>query len=89
MELHRKLNPDWRFGDATNYLLSEIATIQSHMRYFAAAQIMGDFEDVPAEYLPASYGPKREPEQQPVEETTSVDRARQVAEDIRAGMLAA
>ena len=89
MELHRKINPDWRFADPIPFLLAEIATIESDRRYFDIARIM---EDVPEQYWPARYGPQRDEdssEQTTAEQTTEVDRdarARAGAAEIRAEM---
>lgn len=89
MELHRNLNPDWRFADATPYLLAEIATIESDRRYFEVARVV---EDVPERYWPARYGPVRDEDSSDrtsVDETTEVDsdaRARAGADAIRAEM---
>lgn len=80
MELHRTLNPDWRFADTTNYLLGEIATIESERRYFELARVM---EDVPEQYWPARYGPAREYSSDQATENEA-DQAREVAAGIRA-----
>ena len=87
MELHRKLNPDWRFSDPATFLLSEMASMMSDLRYFATADIVGGFDDVPNEYWPAEYRPRDEPEVV-VEPDTSSDRARKVADEIRAELTA-
>lgn len=80
MELHRKLNPDWRFADPVAYLLAEIATIESDRRYFEAARLM---EDVPERYWPARYGPAREDSSEQATENNEADQARAVAAGIR------
>lgn len=86
MELHRKLNPDWRYGDATTYLLSEIATIHSDIRFIQAVQLVGDSENVPEEYWPAKYGPRTEQSEpeEPEQGESAADRARRVAAEMRA-----
>lgn len=86
-ELFRKLNDNWRFEDPATYLLSEIAEIESSRRFFEAAQLMGGYEEVPNEYWPAEYRPRVEPEVV-VEPDTSSDRARKVADEIRAELTA-
>ncbi|MGC5249470.1 hypothetical protein ACPXB3_21400 [Gordonia sp. DT219] len=91
MELHRKINPDWRFSDPVPYLLAEIATIESDRRYFELARIM---DDVPERYWPAEYGPARADEDssdqmtdgQTTSEMDSDARALAGAEQIRAEM---
>ena len=85
MELHRKLNPDWRFSDPATFLLSEMASMMSDLRYFATAEIVGGFDDVPVEYLPAKYGPPSSEPEPPRPTESAIDRARQVAAEIRAG----
>jgi hypothetical protein len=89
MELHRKINPDWRFNDTVSFLLAEIATIESDRRYFEAARVM---DDVPEQYWPARYGPASLSEDSSDQTTRSelaiesADRARAVADEMRAGM---
>jgi len=85
MELHRKLNPDWRFSDPTAFLLAEIATIESSRRYFELAGRMGS-DEVPQEYWPARYGPKASVEPQPEVQDTS--KALDAATDLRADLFA-
>lgn len=85
-ELHRKLNPEWRFSDTSAFLLAELATITSSLRYFTLVRVM---DDVPEAYWPAVYGP-RTPEDSPPEDQpegpSSDDQVRAGADEIRREM---
>lgn len=92
MELHRKINPDWRFADPVPLLLAEIATIESDRRYLAVQRMVGVDKDgepnpVPDKYLPSRYGPPRESSDQTTDdaatvEARDVERARQIAAEM-------
>lgn len=89
-ELYRTLNPNWRFEEPAAYLLAEIATIHSDIRFIQAVQLVGDSENVPEEYWPAKYGPRTEQSEpeEPEQGESAADRARRVAAEIRAQLVA-
>lgn len=92
MELHRKINPDWRFADPVPFLLAEIATIESDRRYLEVQRMVGADKNgepnpVPDKYLPSRYGPPRESSDQTTDdgaaaEERDVERARQIAAEM-------
>ncbi|GAA1891886.1 hypothetical protein [Williamsia serinedens] len=90
MELHRELNPDWAFADPHTFLLAEIATLQSSLRFLTAQQLVGFDEDgnpndVPETFWPATYGPHRTAEEDQPDEPqhdSDDDVARAVADEL-------
>lgn len=64
MELHRAINPDWRFSEPVAYLLAELATIESERLYIDVARAWNEEESgpVPERYWPTTYGPPRDPD---------------------------
>jgi hypothetical protein len=103
MQLHRTLNPQWRFNDPATYLLAEIATIESERRYLEVVRMLGVDDDgrpipVPQHWWPAKYGPPDEEhtadsadavDDGPAARAAAADaRARQVAAELRAELVA-
>lgn len=81
MELHRVINRDWQFTDASTWLLAEIATITSHLRFLNVASGW-DAEangPVPEYFLPVTYGPPRETTDVEQSEAENDEIARQIA----------
>ncbi|GGF39136.1 hypothetical protein [Williamsia phyllosphaerae] len=90
MELHRRMNPEWRFAEPNTFLLAEIANIQSWMRYFELSSRVERADDVPVMFRPAQYGPVREDPapSKPADDPAAADAARSVAADLRAELVA-
>lgn len=86
--LFRALNPEtWIWAKVDTQMLAHIATASEDSRFLTASQFF-DQKDFPDDYLPHAYGPRVGASDEEKAETRQAadDRARSVADEIRAEM---